>query len=471
MKILPSNIFGIISVFVLLIVDTLSSSAVALPAFPGAQGYGTQTIGGRGGIICEVTNVNDTGAGSLRNCLEAMTGARTVVFRVGGTIELTRDIIINGQHSYLTVAGQTAPGEGIQLKNWGIQIQDGAHDIIIRYIRSRPGNEACIAQGDKACDYVGAFVMWGETIPKRVYNVVLDHVSAEWATDQNLTVWDSVSDVTIQNSIIAEGATTGHSKGPHSTGFIAGGDIKIDTTHPRTVSIHHSIFAHNEDRNPRVDDPSIFDFRNNVVYYYAEYSAGCFVMEYPVSSYPKSFNTTQFNFINNIYKKSPADPTRGKFIVELDKQSRIYIKGNYTPAYPTGTSNDFNTNNITGGNARTNNLSSPVATPVVTTDATANVFEKVLLNAGARLPTRDSIDTRIVNDIRNNTGSIGQDQNNWPTLAEGIAPPDTDYDGMPDAWETAHGFNPYDASDRNKDQNQNGYTNVEEYLNELAGTP
>jgi hypothetical protein len=468
MKTLPSIISTIISVSVLLIADVLSSSALALPAFPEAQGYGTQTIGGRGGTICEVINLNDTGAGSLRDCVEVKTGARTVVFRVGGTIPLTRDIIINAQHSYLTIAGQTATGGGIQLKNWGIYIQDGAHDVVIRYLRVRPGSDACIAQGGTACDYVSGISMWGETIAKRVYNVVLDHISAEWATDQNTTVWDSVSDVTIQNSIIAEGATTGHSKGQHSTGFLAGGDIKIDTTHPRTVSIHHSIFAHNGERNPRVGDPAIFDFRNNVVYYYGEYTAGSFSMEYPVSTYPKSLNTLKFNFINNIYKKSPTDPTTGKFIVELDKQSRIYINGNYTPAYPAGTSNDFNTGNIAGGNASINKLSSPVATPVVTTDATSAVLAKVLVNAGAKLPSRDSIDMRIVNDVLNSTGSIGQDQNNWPALANGTAPPDTDHDGMPDAWETAHGFNPNDASDRNKDQNNNGYTNVEEYLNELA---
>lgn len=134
-----------------------------------------------------------------------------------------------------------------------------------------------------------------------------------------------------------------------------------------------------------------------------------------------------------------------------------------------GTQNDFNPSNIYGGNASINQLASPIATPVVTTDPTSQILVKVLANAGAKLPVRDVIDDRIVNDIINGTGSIGQDQNNWPVLAQGTAPADTDHDGMPDAWETAQGFNPNDATDRNGDKNSNGYTNLEEYLNELAG--
>jgi hypothetical protein len=124
--------------------------------------------------------------------------------------------------------------------------------------------------------------------------------------------------------------------------------------------------------------------------------------------------------------------------------------------------------NINGRLKIINQLTTPIATPAVTTDATTQVLTKVLANAGARLPTRDSIDTRIMNDVVNGTGTVGQDQNNWPTLANGTAPTDTDHDGMPDAWETAQGLNPNDAIDRNGDKNNNGYTNVEDYLNSLA---
>jgi pectate lyase len=461
---------SLVSVSALLVFDSLSASAATIPAFPGAEGYGAQTTGGRGGTICEVTNLNDTGAGSLRDCVEIQTGSRTVVFRVGGTIDLSQDIIINAAHSYITIAGQTAPGDGIQLKNAGIYIQDGGHDVVIRYLRVRPGSVACIAQGPtaKACDTVSAIAMWGETIQKRVYNIVLDHVSAQWAPDQNLTVWDSVSDVTIQNSIIAEGATEGHSKGSHSMGFISGGDIAIDTVHPRTISIHHSLFAHNEERNPLIGEPSILDFRNNVIYYHLSWGAADFRQGKPFSSYPASFNTVQCNFINNIYKKNPNNSDNISFMLYLDGQSRVYISGNYTSAYPMGTDNDFDSNNVKGGNASINQLSSPVSTPAITTDNTSEVLAKVLANAGANFPIRDSIDKRIVNDVTKGTGSVGQDQNNWPTLAYGTAPTDTDYDGMPDGWETSHGLNPNDANDGNGDQNSNGYTNVEEYLNQLA---
>jgi pectate lyase len=282
------SIFSFPRSFAFLVFTSASANIAAIPAFPSAEGYGTQTTGGRGGTICEVTNLNDTGLGSLRDCVEMQAGARTVVFRVGGTISLSRDIVINAAHSYLTIAGQTAVGGGVQLKNWGFVIQDGGHDIVIRYLRVRPGSNACIAQGGGSCDSVNAFTLLGRAIEKRVYNVVLDHISAQWGVDQNMNVWNSVSDVTIQNSIIAEGATKGHSKGSHSMGFLVGGDIVIDTTHPRTLSIHHSLFAHNEDRNPRVDDPTIFDFRNNVIYY--SNIAANFKMEYPVSSYPTIFN-------------------------------------------------------------------------------------------------------------------------------------------------------------------------------------
>jgi len=447
-----------------LVFTSVSANVAALPAFPSAEGYGTQTTGGRGGTICEVTTLNDTGIGSLRDCVEVQAGARTVVFRVGGTIALSRDIVINAAHSYLTIAGQTAVGGGIQLKNWGFVIQDGGHDVVIRYLRIRPGSNACIAQGGGSCDSVNAVTMLGRTIEKRVYNIVLDHISAQWGVDQNMNVWNSVSDVTIQNSIIAEGATTGHSKGSHSMGFLVGGDIVIDTTHPRTLSIHHSLFAHNEDRNPRVDDPTIFDFRNNVIYY--SNIATNLKLEYAVSSYPTIFNTVKSNVINNVYKKSPTSGNR--FILELDDQSRVYLSGNFTPAYPAGIANDFTMSNINGRLKNINKLASPLATPPITTDATANVLTKVLANVGARLPTRDSIDTRIMNDVVNGTGTVGQDQNRWPTLANGTAPTDTDHDGMPDAWETAQGLNPNDAIDRNGDKNNNGYTNVEDYLNSLA---
>jgi hypothetical protein len=189
-------------------------------------------------------------------------------------------------------------------------------------------------------------------------------------------------------------------------------------------------------------------------------------MESSLTPYPAIFNTTKVNFINNVYKKSPA--SGNSFVLELDDQSRIYLNGNFTPAYPTGTANNFTINNINGRLKSINQLAAPIATPAVTTDASNQVLTKVLANVGARLPTRDSIDARIVTDVVNSTGTIGQDQNNWPALANGTAPTDTDHDGMPDAWETTQGLNPNDAIDRNGDKNNNGYTNVEDYLNSLA---
>lgn len=443
----------------------ISPIVLALPAFPGAEGYGTQTIGGRGGIVCEVTSLKDSGIGSLRKCVEETLGARIVVFKKGGTIFLLKPLKINSSNSNITIAGQTAPG-GIQLKNWGIEIENGGHDVVIRHLRIRSGSVACRAKGMLSCDTNNAISMWGGTIPKRVYNIVIDHVSAEWATDQNMSIWDSVSDVTIQHSILAAGATTGHSKGSHSMGFVAGGDIGIDTVNPRSLSIHHSILSHNQSRGPRVDDPTILDFRNNIVYYFQAFPPADFEMGYPVESYPVNFNTSQVNFINNIYlRRSISHSTQ---ILFVDSQTRIYMSGNYTPTYPTGTATDFNANNIIGGVEGVNKLLSPVSTPTVTTDPTSQVLSKVFASVGAKLPYRDSIDSKILSDITNVTGSVGEGQNKWIQLSAGKYPIDSDHDGMADAWEVTHGLNPKLASDRNLDSDSDGYTNVEEYLNELG---
>src|SRR5512139_755534 len=158
------------------------TGASAIPAFPGAEGFGAATPGGRGGEVIEVTNLNDSGPGSLREAMEVRTGPRTVVFRVGGTITLTGPIEVREPNSYLTVAGQTAPGDGVQIKNYGINIRDGAHDVVLRYLRVRPGDTTPGVGGKD-----GVLVYGEGTRP--VHNVVVDHCSIEWATDENVDVW------------------------------------------------------------------------------------------------------------------------------------------------------------------------------------------------------------------------------------------------------------------------------------------
>lgn len=417
----------------------------AIPAFPGAEGYGSETVGGRKGRVIEVVNTDDSGPGSLRQALEVETGPRIVVFRVGGTIPLKRPIAIKGANSFVTVAGQTAPGDGIQLKNFGLLLKDGAHDIVLRHLRIRPGMDGLKGSNGNNID---AMEFYGADTSKRIYNVVVDHVSMQWAVDENTSTWGHVRDVTFQYSIIAEGSTEGHPEGSHSAGFISGLDSKPAKLN--TLSIHHSLFAHNMMRNPRIK-MSQMDFRNNVVYDWTECGTAYFT------------DGTRFNFVNNIFLKGPATPNCNT-VLGMDGTTKTYLSGNYTPQCPTGCSDNWQIG--VSGN-RNSLLKSSLATPPVTTDQTAAVLETVLAKAGAVRPVRDEVDQRIVNDVVNKTGNIGIGSD-YPTLNSDIAPTDTDHDGMPDSWELEHGLDPNDASDGNADLNQNGYTDLEDYLNELG---
>ncbi|ETW98278.1 MAG: hypothetical protein ETSY2_43055, partial [Candidatus Entotheonella gemina] len=239
----------------LLFILTVIRVACGLPAFPGAEGYGSDTPGGRGGRVIAVTHLRDAGPGSLRHALEVETGPRIVVFRVGGTIALTRPIRLREPNSWLTVAGQTAPGDGIQVRNYGLMMSDGAHDIVLRYLRLRPGTADPAKIGGAGID---ALTLWGND-GSRVHHVVVDHLSMTWAIDENANHWGWVTDVTYQWSLFAEGATTHHPEGPHSMGLLVGGDAR------NTVSVHHSVFAHNHNRNPLLRGHRA-DFRNNLVY-------------------------------------------------------------------------------------------------------------------------------------------------------------------------------------------------------------
>jgi PKD repeat protein len=431
----------------------LAGPALALPAFPGAEGYGTDTVHGRGGIIVEVTNLNDSGAGSLRDACENYTVPRIVVFRVGGTIISSGYINVREANSYLYVAGQTAPGDGIQIKGDGFQVLDGGHDVVLRYLRIRPGETAtedCVT-------------VWGNNgygVYRHTYNVVVDHCSLEWSPDENANVWDQCDGVTFQWCIIAEGLVG------HSMGFISGFGMgnKTNTLFDIEVALHHNLFAHNEGRNPYFkqgrDGPA--DFRNNVVYNWLNNNVG--QVEYG----------QQANFVANYYKAGP-DVNWGGIILVPDGQNRsgiqIYVEGNWGPFCPSGCPSnewDIGIAYYQGGHITAPEdkyrMWSPYFPPTVTTHTASQAYDLVLAGAGATLPSRDAADTHIVNDVINGTGHCGKNSD-WPNLQGGTPPTDTDHDGMPDSWETSHGLNPNDPADRNGDLDGDGYTNVEEYLN------
>jgi pectate lyase len=420
------------------------NSPTVIPAFPGAEGFGAYTPGGRGGRVIEVTNLNDGGPGSFRAALEAQ-GPRIVVFRIGGRIELKSSVKI--RNPYITIAGQTAPGDGITTS--GEEVIVLAHDVIIRHMRFRLGDVEVQADGGDNRDALNFGNSKGET-----YNVIVDHVSASWAVDENLALWyPTTHDITIQYSITSEALYDSfHEKGPHSKGLLIGDDIN-------NVSVHHNLFAHNDARNPLIKG-GLIDFRNNIIYnsgHQASHMEG---------------RNNKINLINNFYKKGiNADRSYSGFEVRVKDQPdfRLFIDGNIGWSDPTGGRNwDMIANSL----SEDRRVSKQFDVPTVATLSAKEAYELVLSSAGNTIPKRDAVDQRVVNDVRNGTGTIIDSQSEvggWPDYRSGTSPTDSDHDGVPDEWEVRHGMNPNDRSDGKLDRDNDGYTNVEEYINKLAG--
>jgi pectate lyase len=413
------------------------------PAFPGAQGFGAHTIGGRGGRVIEVTNLNDAGAGSLRAALEAP-GARIVVFRTGGTIELSDEIEV--RNPYLTVAGQTAPGGGITLKsrpsNQSGTIDIVTHDVVLRYLRMRSGPHTEEGESNPLALDEGAF------------NVVVDHCSLSWGVNENLTTYDETHDITLSWNVISEGLSRSvHPEGEHSRGLFISGDGS------RNVTAHHNLIVHNNKRSPEVNTVGTVDVVNNVIYNYGA-----------VAGQVSDKRGVPLNFVGNYYKPGP-DSDRSRY--ELDAYLvrgtglRLYVRGNIGPHRQLDSLPDAYTVEPEG---RQFMVGSRHRAPAVTTTSAARAYEDVLARAGARVPYVDPVDQRIIREVREGRGRIIDDSSEvggWPALSRGTAPPDSDHDGMPNLWESARGFNPT-RDDSRGDADRDGYTNVEEYLNGLV---
>jgi len=411
-------------------------------AFPSAEGFGANSIGGHGGRVIEVTNLNNSGPGSLRAAIEA-NGPRIVVFRIGGTIELQSGM--NLTNPFITIAGQTAPGGGITLKNAisnrYTPITIWTHDVIIRYIRSRPGASRDPAS---ALDAI-------QMVYENAYNIILDHCSFSWSTDEVASTWGSARDITIQWCIIAEGLNDStNKKGPHSCGLILGSDGA------HSISVHHNLLAHHSDRSPRIKTGGLVDFVNNVIYNPGAqaglFSAGSLI-----------------NYVGN-YVVAGADTDT----YEVKAYAPTYVLGNIGPHRPT---NDLPESFIVRSDLRYNLVDTRFDAPAVITQSALLAHDYILADAGANAgidctgvfyERRDTVDARIVNDVINGTGSIIDDPSEvggWPALAAGTPCTDADHDGMPDEWENIHGFDPNDDADGPADTDGDGYTNIEEYLN------
>jgi len=419
------------------------------PAFPGAEGFGKYTIGGRGGRVMEVTNLNDSGPGSLRAACEAE-GPRTVVFRVSGTIALQDEIEV--KNPFITIAGQTAPGDGICIKDYQFSFE--TQHFICRYLRFRPGDESRKEQD--------AFGGEGD-------HIIIDHCSASWAIDETLSI-NKASNLTVQWCMVTESLTKSfHKKGAHGYGGLWGGP---------GGSWHHNILAHHSSRNPRAsgnEESGLLDCRNNVIYNWGFNSA------YGGELWPR-------NWINNYYKAGPAtsENVRDRIFLQKDPRGRMYAEGNFVYGFP-----EISANNWAGGidfapdgeaTEQTLRAMEPYVVAPVSTQSAEEAYELVLSHAGCS-KSRDTVDARIIEEIRTGTAKFGEtfkgggkgiidsqaSVGGWPELRSTEPPGDTDHDGMPDAWEMEAGLDPSDPADGALDRNDDGYTNLEDYLNELAG--
>ena len=451
-----------------------------LPAFPGAEGAGMYSTGGRGTpssftTVFEVTNLSDDGQpGSLRYALTAAATYRTVVFRVSGTIHLNSGLTIKAN---TTIAGQTAPGDGICVADH--QVSLGGDNIIVRYMRFRVGDryqKLVDTNGNPVNGSGGADALSG-TGPS---NIIIDHVTASWSNDEALTIYRG-DNLTIQWSMMSEPLNYSYHWETGDTDYEQHGYGGIWGAKRGTM--HHNLFAHCRNRNPRFAGISTYtpntvgvenvDFRNNVIYNWG-------------------INTVyggdggNYNVVNNYYKYGPNTGSGVKYRIcnpGNTPYGKWYVNGNHVDGSSTNTADNWLGVAPAGGSADKPMVKadSPLELGYpVGSQSAIDAYEAVLQGAGCSLPNRDTLDQRIVNDVRNRTGKIidvqggyphgtayEQTVNAWPALNSTTAPPDTDHDGMPDTWETAKGLNPNNASDRNGIAS-NGYTNLENYLNSLS---
>jgi len=395
-------------------------------AFPTAEGFGQYAQGGRGGAVLFVENLNDTGPGSLRAAVEAK-GPRTIVFSVSGTIQLEKGLRV--REPFVTIAGQTAPGDGICLANYELYVS--ASDAVVRYLRCRPGNAK---PGERDAITV-----------RDAERVIVDHCSASWAVDEVLST-TKAKNVTVQWCIISEALhDAGHHKGNH--GF--GGLIQCEG-----ASYHHNLYAHNRSRNPRPAS-GIIDFRNNVIY---DWNA--------MAGYAED-NKQRLNYVANYLKPGPSTLEHRGFAFHTGKQATfIHFGGNVLDGVVApGDADDRKIINVRNGG---NVVVAAHDVPPVRTESATEARDRVLEESGAILPKRDAVDRRVVEQVRQGTGrqiNTAEDVGGWPPLKSEAPPTDADKDGMPDAWEKSAGLDPGNAEDRNADADGDGYTNLEEFLN------
>ena len=423
------------------------------PAFPGAEGFGAKTPGGRGGRVIKVTNLNDSGPGSFRDALTA-SGPRIVVFETGGNISLRSEIIVT--QPFLTIAGQTAPGEGVCVEGYPVRVS--THDLIIRGIRFRSGDKNADRKNKQSnLRFESLHILGRNRTP--VYNLIVDHCSISWGIDKNLGVWAreegfgfALHDITIQWCISSEALFSPlHPKGAHHAMGMFFSAVK-------NVSAHHNLIAHCNARNPQFSKSTEGEAINNVVYNW-----GTFATEIQGGA--------KVNVIGNYYRpgKDWTRNVKGITVEGSRQKSSLYVKGNVGPGREEDEGDDWN---AVKGDPALRSMSPVIPLSGVRTQSAKEAYALVLAHAGA-LP-RDPVDSRVIADIAKESGkgiASQDDIGGWPLLSTERGPRDSDEDGMPDSWESSHGLNPMDESDGTGDMNGDGYTNIEEYINGLIPQP
>jgi hypothetical protein len=457
-----------------------------IPAFPGAMGGGAYSLGGRGGKVITVTSLEDDGPGTLREACETG-GARTVVFNLSGIIRLKSPLIVRAP--YLTIAGQSAPGDGICVAGESFWIN--THDVIIRHMRFRRG-ETWVGSRD---DAIGG---------NPVGNIMIDHVSASWGLDENMSMYrhmynDSTGkavedklptvNITIQNSIFSEALDTWN----HSFGSTLGGE---------NCTFLRNLWANNAGRNPSIGWNGIFNYVNNVVFNWVHRSTD------------GGDYTAMYNIINNYYKPGPMTPKEspighrilkpesGRSKLPYKVYGRAYVNGNIVEGNDRVTKDNWN------GGVQVEELpdageykdamkwNKPLPMPSFPIMTAKESFGYVLDHAGATLPKRDAVDLRITEQVRTGVIKYPEDVNldnvpqfkyrrlpkdsykkgiitdiaqvgGYPEYKSAAAPKDADHDGMPDTWEIKYRLNPDDPKDAILDCNGDGYTNIEKYLHNI----
>lgn len=452
-------------------------------AFPGAEGFGRFATGGRGGEVYYVTNLNDDGPGSLRDAVSEPN--RTILFKVSGTIFLNKRLLIAQDN--ITIAGQTAPGDGICIAGHGTSVR--AKNIIIRYLRFRLGD--INTTQDDALNASGV---------NRTANIIIDHCSLSWSVDETGSFY-AISDFTVQWCLLSESLySAGHAKNKtHGFGGIWGG---------ANASFHHNLFAHHSNRNPRFSgsftagwpDRELVDFRNNVIYnwgnigsvYGGESGRQNVINNYykPGPATPGTHESTATNFRNRILGYTSYSIFQGDTIWG----GKFYVNGNYVAGHPDVSEDNWPLGvqadrypkaKLLIANAKADR---PFPHAPVTTHTAEEAYSIVLDDVGATLPKRDALDKRIIHEVTTGTAiyegrtyaklataGIGHpsgiidsqyDVGGWPHLASDTAPLDSDGDGIPDWWEVENQLdfsNPEDA----RSYADNGYTILENYLNSI----